>query len=168
MRVVVVACLFLLSCGVVFVVGHVMVALFEADASARSPSGAAVQAEALQRGSPAGVSSVQNGQVGSDAAPVEEGSWRQVTFWAGRGDKATEPFVVSVAPWRITWSVKNIQLSGGEQLEIAVLDDRREVMARVEASEGAGIEYVAAGPGLYRIQVSSAGVAWDLAVEEQR
>src|SRR6266852_3544494 len=58
--------------------------------------------------------------VAGGSAAARQGSWRQVTFWAGRGNKDTEAFVIGRPVWRITWSAKSAASAGA--LRISVID----------------------------------------------
>jgi hypothetical protein len=168
MRVFIIGSLSVLSLGALVVFGSIMGSVVQSDAGFRGRGCSAVPADALQSRSPAGLGGVPNASMAGDDATAGQSGWRHVTFWAGRGSKDTPPFIVTSPDWRVTWSTKNVSAAGAGSLEISVYDDRRELVARVTNTEGPGAEYIPAVPGRYRIRVDSAGLDWDVAVEEQR
>jgi hypothetical protein len=160
--------LFALTFGVLIIIANVAANLLGGGAVARAPSSAAVQAEALPNRSPAESDSVAGAPVAADDVAAGQTSWYHVTFWAGRGNKETPPFIVTSPEWRITWSTKNRSAADAGNLEISVYDDHRELVAHMTNTVASGAEYIPAAPGLYRIRVDSTGLDWDVAVEEQR
>src|SRR5262249_13954164 len=47
-------------------------------------------------------------------------SWRQVTYWTGRGNKDTEAFLINRPEWRIIWTAKGGASASAESLRVAV------------------------------------------------
>jgi hypothetical protein len=100
------------------------------------------------------------------AARPAQGTWRQVTYWAGRGNKDTEAFVIGRPEWRITWSAKSAASTG--TLRISVIDGSdQSVEVVVDSNQPVGeTTPVAKGPGRYRLKIESANVDWNVQVEE--
>jgi len=160
--------LFALTFGMLIVIANVATNLLGSSAVARAPSSAAVLADAPPSQSLAESDRVAGAPVAAEDATAGQGSWWHVTFWAGRGNKETPPFIVTSPEWRITWSTKNRSAADAGTLEISVYDDRRELVAHVTNTELPGAEYIPAAAGVYRVRVDSTGLDWDVTVEEQR
>jgi hypothetical protein len=96
--------------------------------------------------------------------------WRQVTYWAGRGDRDTEAFVVRTAEWRLNWSARNEQSPGAGTFAVAVYDDQHALVGRVVDAKGPGADanVVRGGAGRYYLKITSAALDWHVAVEEPR
>jgi len=94
-----------------------------------------------------------------------QGTWRQVTYWAGRGNKDTEAFVIGRPEWRITWSAKS---AAAGTLRISVIDGSdQSVAVVVDSNQPVGESTpVAKGPGRYRLKIESANVDWNVQIEE--
>jgi hypothetical protein len=103
--------------------------------------------------------------VAGGSAPAQ-GSWRQVTYWAGRGNKDTEAFLIGRPEWRITWSVKSAAAAG--TLRISVIDGSDQSVSVVVDSNLAVSDTtpVTKGPGRYRLKIESANVDWNIQIEE--
>lgn len=104
------------------------------------------------------------------ASQTTQRRWRQVTYWAGRGDKQTEPFVIAGPNWRLNSSLKHSTEMSAKSVKLSVYDSKNLLVAEVSNPQGldADTSEVPAGPGRYVVRVESTDVDWHVALEEQR
>jgi hypothetical protein len=141
----------------------------------RSISAGGASATSSQNPQPsfAEVSRALSGDTHGSTTPASQTTqrrWRQVTYWAGRGDKQTEPFVIAGPNWHLNWSLKNSTEMSAKSVKLSVYDSKNLLVAEVSNPQGldADTSEVPAGPGRHVVRVDSANLDRYVAVEEQR
>jgi hypothetical protein len=129
-------------------------------------AGSSSNTSSFSDASSAGSSSAPGRAIVAGGSAANQGTWRQVTYWVGRGNKDTENFVIARPEWRITWSAKSAASAG--TLRISVVDGSdQSVAVVVDSNQPVGESTpVAKGPGRYRLKIESANVDWNVQVEE--
>ena len=92
-------------------------------------------------------------------------------IWSGRGDKQTETFTSDTGGFRVHWETAKESPAGSGRLRVVFRsgDSGREIIEAIDAyGTGSGVEEVAADrPRWFYITIESAGVDWQVSVDER-